>query len=480
MEAFKNLESKSVFNFFEDMTKIPHGSGNEKQISDYLVNFAKERGLEVIQDKNNNVVIKKNGSKGYENAPTVIIQGHMDMVCEKTSDSNHDFMKDPLKLRVDGDYLYATNTTLGGDDGIAIAYGLAVLDSDIPHPPIELVATTEEETGMGGASALDTSVLNGKILLNIDSEVEGIFLVSCAGGVNTLGIIDTKLEDAKGSALKVTVKGLNGGHSGMEIDKQRANANKLMGRVLYSLGKEVNFNLVSVNGGTKHNAIARECDAVLTLDKSDISKVNNMCKDMQSVLRKEYKVEDPNVEIIVEETTLPSKQFTKETTTNTVTFLLDVPYGVQTMSKDIKGLVESSLNLGVVETTENEVKCTIAVRSSVMSLRSEIVDRIEALAKACGGHIINHNQYPAWEYEQHSAIRDLCVKTYEDLFNKEPEVSAIHAGLECGLLKEQMHDTDMISFGPDLMDVHTANEHLSISSVDRMWKFIVELLKRIK
>ncbi|SHE52395.1 aminoacyl-histidine dipeptidase [Clostridium fallax] len=481
MGVLNNLEPKTVFHFFEELTNIPHGSGNEKAISDYLVNFAKERGLEVIQDKALNVIIRKPATAGYENAPTVIIQGHMDMVCEKTKSSNHDFMKDPLELRIDGDYVYATDTTLGSDDGIAVAYGLAILDSkEISHPAIELLATTEEETGMDGAAALDVSPLKGKILLNIDSEEEGIFLVSCAGGVNTFAKFKTNWEEAKGVSLKLEVTGLNGGHSGMEIDKQRGNANKLMGRLLYSLKKEVCFNLVSVNGGSKHNAIARDCQAIITLEEKDIDKVKEVCKLVQEDFRVEYRVEDPKVEILVEKAEKAEKQLTKEVTNNIVSFLLLVPYGVQTMSKDIKGLVQSSLNLGVVETSEEEIKCTLAVRSSLKSLKYEIVDRIEALSKALGGCIANENEYPEWQYETDSKIRDLCVETYESLFGKKPEISAIHAGLECGLLKEKMQDTDMISFGPDLIDVHTPNEHLRISSVERVWKFLVELLKEIK
>lgn len=477
----EKLQPQNVFHFFEEMSKIPHGSGNEKGISDYLVSFAKERGLEVIQDDILNVIIKAPGTKGYENAPTVIIQGHMDMVCEKTKDSTHDFTKDPLKLRIDGDYVYATDTTLGSDDGIAVAYGLAAIDSkDVAHGPIELVATISEETGMDGAAALDTSLLSGKILLNIDSEEEGIFLVSCAGGVNTIANIKTEWESFKGTALKLEVSGLNGGHSGMEIIKQRANANKLMGRLLYILSKEVDFNIVSVNGGTKHNAIARDCEAIVTVQENDINKVKDICKNVEEIFRLEYRVEDPNASVSVESAQAVDRQLTKCATSNVVNFMASVPDGVQTMSKDIKGLVESSLNYGVLVTTDSEIKSTLAVRSSAKSKREEIVDKIEAIVKVNGGAIVNENEYPAWEYEENSKIRDLCVETYKKLFNKEPEINAIHAGLECGLLKEKMKDTEMISFGPQLIDVHTANEHMSISSVERVWNFLVELLKEIK
>lgn len=476
----ENLQPKSVFHFFEELTKIPHGSGDEKRLSDYLVNFAKERNLEVIQDESLNVIIRKPATKGYENAPVVIIQGHMDMVCEKVKDSDHDFEKDPLKLRIDGDYLYATGTTLGGDDGIAVAYGLAILDSkDIAHPSIEFVATTSEETGMYGAMGLDTSKLNGKILLNIDSEEEGIFLVSCSGGVNPIVYIPKEHEKATGQFVQIEIKGLNGGHSGMEIIKQRANANKLMGRVLYDLKNEVDFNLVEINGGSKHNAIALHANSVLTIDENKFNEVKEVCNKLEKAFQNEFRVQDPNIKIIVEKVDSREKQLTKKVTDNIINFLVLVPYGVQTMSKDIDGLVESSLNIGIVENKKEEIKITIAVRSSVSSLKLEVVNRIEALCSLIGGKCVREDEYPAWQFDPKSKIKDLCVDIYTKLYEK-PEVSAIHAGLECGLFKGTMKDTDMISFGPNLYDVHTPNEHLSISSVGRIWKFLVELLKNIK
>ncbi|EJO5348622.1 aminoacyl-histidine dipeptidase [Clostridium botulinum] len=476
----ENLQPKSVFHFFEELTKIPHGSGDEKRLSDYLVNFAKERNLEVIQDEVLNVIIRKPATEGYENAPTVIIQGHMDMVCEKVKESQHDFEKDPLKLRIDGDHLYATGTTLGGDDGIAVAYGLAVLDSkDIKHPNIEFVATTSEETGMNGAMGLDTSKLKGKILLNIDSEEEGIFLTSCSGGVNPIVYIKKEYEKSTGKSVKIEIKGLNGGHSGMEIIKQRANANKLMGRVLYGLKNKVDFNIASIEGGSKHNAISLHANSILTIDENKIDDVKELCKKLEQDFKNEFRVEDPNIEIIVEKVEDKEKQLTKKVTENIINFLVLVPYGVQTMSKDINGLVESSLNLAIFEDKEEEIKITIAVRSSLRSLQSEIVNRIDALCSLIDAKCDKEDEYPAWQFDPESKIKDLCVDIYTKLYEK-PEVSAIHAGLECGLFKGTMKDTDMISFGPDLDDVHTPNEHLSISSVERIWNFLVELLKNIK
>lgn len=275
MRVLENLEPKSVFRFFEDLTRIPHDSGNEKELSDYLVKFAKDRNLEVIQDEALNVIIKKPATKGYENVPGVIIQGHMDMVCEKLKSSNHDFKKDPLKLRIiDDKFVYATDTTLGADDGISLAYGLAILDSNnIEHPAIEFVATTEEETVMGGATALDTSLLKGKVLLNIDAEEEGVFIAGCAGGIMVYPEINAEFEDFNGEALKLEISGFKGGYSGMEIHKQRGNANKLMGRILYALSKEVDFNIASIKGGSKHNAIPQYCQSIIAVKKEDGEKV---------------------------------------------------------------------------------------------------------------------------------------------------------------------------------------------------------------
>lgn len=481
MTVLENLQPKKVFHFFEELTKIPHGSGNEKEISNYLVNFAKKRNLEVLQDDALNVIIKKAGTSGYENSSTVIIQGHMDMVCEKGKTSNHDFLKDPLKLRIDGDNIYATDTTLGADDGIAIAYALAILDSsDIAHPPIELLVTTSEETGMDGAIALDTSSLKGKILLNIDSEEEGIFLVSCAGGVDTLAKLKNSWEPVTGKACKLEIHNLNGGHSGMEIIKQRANANKLMGRLLYSLNEEIGINIASINGGTKHNAIPRECEAIITFDKKNIDKVKEHCIKMENIFKNEFKIEDPGIQIVLHERVDVKEQLTNHCTNNLISFTFIAPNGIQTMSKEIDGLVESSLNLGIIRTYDKETHFSFGVRSSVSTLKYEITDRLQALATLVNGSIINERPYPAWQYESKSPIRDLCVKTYEELYGNKPEISAIHAGLECGLLKEKMSNTDMISFGPNIFGAHTPQEHLSISSTEKVWNFLLYLLKNIK
>ncbi|WP_040214226.1 aminoacyl-histidine dipeptidase [Clostridium polynesiense] len=480
MAVLKDLQPGKVFHFFEEMSNIPRTSGNEKMISDWLVRFAKDRNLEVHQDEALNVIIKKPGTSGYEKSSAVIIQGHMDMVGEKATESNHNFLNDPLKLRVIDDYVYATDTTLGGDDGIAVAYGLALLDSsDIPHPPIELLVTTNEETGMDGAANLDASSLTGKTLINIDAEEEGIFLVSCAGGITSTVSFQPDYEKYQGEAFKISITGLKGGHSGIEIIKQRANSVKLLGRLLYKLSEECDLRLVSLSGGSKHNAISREAEAHIAILSEDYTKLNETVNIMADAFRNEYSVEDPDIKIQVA-SSKADKIMTKKSTENIISYMVTVPDGVQTMSKEIEGLVVSSLNLGVLEELNGKVQFTHAIRSSVKSLKFEIMVRIRAIADLCSGTVQMFSDYPEWQYESDSKVRKAAVETYSKLYGKEPEIQAIHAGLECGLLKEKLPEADMISFGPNLYNVHTPSEHMSISSVARTWDFLVALLKNLK
>ena len=483
MKVLENLQPAKVFKYFEEMSMIPRGSGNEKGISDYLVNFAKERNLEVIQDEALNVIIKKKASKGYENAPGVIIQGHMDMVCEKTKESTHDFMKDPLQLRVEGDNVYATNTTLGADNGIAVAYALAILDDDsISHPALEVLVTTDEETGMGGAMALDGSLINGKYLLNIDSEEEGKLLVSCAGGLRTKVVLDTEFENnTEKELLRIEVKGLKGGHSGMEILKQRGNSNKLMGRVLAKISESVTFNIVEINGGSKNNAIPREAECIIAVESDNIKEVTEIVTKMGDNFKNELLSVDENVKVVCEHLNNRSERIMSEDTTKKITALLNlIPSGVDTMSMDIEDLVQSSTNLGVVKTNKNNVEFDSATRSSVGTLKEDLVSRIKIAAQLTGATVETSGEYPEWQYEKNSKLRELCKEVYKRLSGQDAEIIALHAGLECGLFKEKLHDVDMISFGPNLYDVHTPNEHMSIKSVQNVWKFILEILKEIK
>jgi len=480
MNPLQNTEPKEVFKWFYEISQVPRGSGNERAISDFLVKFAKDRNLEVHQDKAMNVIIKKPGTAGYEKAPTVIIQGHMDMVCEKDASSNHDFLKDPIKFVVKGEMLYAEKTTLGGDDGIAVAYALTVLDSkDIPHPPLEVLITTEEETGMGGAMALTDEHLQGTRLLNIDSEEEGVFLVSCAGGANIHVFFDIKKEAAKGKFLKITVGGLLGGHSGIEINKQRANSIKLLGRILYNIKQNEKINIVEISGGSKHNAIAKDAHAVIAAENTEA--VLKIVEKMTADFKGEYRAVDKLLTVTANETQNPSGQmFTKELTLNLIDFMASIPNGVQYMSMEIHGLVQTSLNNGVLEEIDGKIKFTTSVRSSVKSALDEIVDVLRIQAERCGAEFKKASEYPAWEYSPDSPVRDAAVNVYKKLNNKEPLITAIHAGLECGLLKKTLPKVDAISFGPNLYDVHTPNEHMEIASVERVWKFLLAYLAELK
>lgn len=483
--VLENLEPAEVFKYFGEISKIPRGSGNEKGVSDYLVSFAKEHNLEYIQDDALNVIIKKPGTKGYENSPGVVIQGHMDMVCEKKPDVVHDFTKDPIELRVVDDMLYATGTTLGGDDGIAVAMGLAILASDnIDHPPIELLVTTSEETGMDGAIALDPKNVSGRTLINIDSEEEGILTVSCAGGCTSRINIPITRESAKANtaAYAVEINGLNGGHSGIEIDKGRANSNKLMGRLLKGLRPVLSFDLCSISGGSKHNAIPRESKAVICISKNDEALLRNKAAEIEKAFKNEFKVADPNLKVIVKAAdTMPETVMAEDSACNVINFLYLIPNGVQTMSMDIPGLVESSLNLGVVATNKNSVEFISSIRSSVRSLKENIYNSIVALGSLTNATVTQESGYPEWQYNPDSKIRDTFIKVYEKLYGKKPEVAAIHAGLECALFAEKFNgQIDMVSIGPSMYGVHTANEHLSIPSTQRTWQLLLEVLKTLK
>ena len=483
MKVLQNLEPKAVFDYFEEISNIPRGSGNEKEISDYLLNFGKSLGLESIQDKALNVIIKKPGTKGYENAPTVIIQGHMDMVCEKNNGVEHDFEKDPLKLRIVDDYIYATDTTLGADNGIAVAYAMAILASnDIPHPPIEVLITTDEETGMSGAMAIDKENIDGKILINLDNEEEGYLLVSCAGGVRSTGTINIEKQDIKDKALiKINISGLKGGHSGMDIIKERGNSNKILGRVLKGLSREVKFNIISLNGGSKNNAIPREAEAIISTSINDEETVMNVIKNWNDIIASELRAQDPGVKI---EGSIASenleKEFTDESTSKVLDLLYLYPNGINSKSVDIDGLVESSTNLGVLTTNDTIVEFDSAIRSSVPSLKEEIVLRSKTIVELLGGEFTTTSDYPAWQYNPDSQIREICQRVHKELYGKEAEIVAIHAGVECGLFNEKLGNLDMISFGPNLYDVHTPDEHMSISSVKNCYEYLKAILKEIK
>lgn len=482
MKRVLNFEPTKVFSYFEDLTRIPRGSGNEKEVSDYLVEFAKTNNLEFIQDEYMNVVIKKPATKGYESLPAVILQGHMDMVNEKNNDKIHDFDKDPLTLKIDGDNIYADETTLGADNGIAVAMAMSVLAStDISHPALEAVITVEEETGLVGALKLDGSLLKGKYLINIDSEEEGKLLVSCAGGSRIKLILPISFTnvDNNRTDLKISVKNLYGGHSGLDIIKGRGNANKLIGRILDDLLDELSFELFNINGGSKMNAIPREADAVIAINTSDKKKVEDLIEKWNDILKNELRGKDDKVQVIVSEIKQDSTiVFDEQSKLTAISTLIMFPNGIMSMSHAIEGLVESSVNLGVLSTTETSVTFECAPRSSIGSLKQAINNQFTSLAYLVGAELVIDSDYPEWQYNPDSNLRTHFEKVYKDMFKKDSEVVAIHAGVECGLFKEKLPDLDMISIGPDMADVHTPNEHVSISSIQRTYSYLVEVLNR--
>lgn len=480
MRVLENLEPKKVFYYFEEICSIPHGSGNLDGISSYLARFAKDRGLFHVRDASNNVIIVKEASAGYESVPPIILQGHMDMVAVKKNDCDIDLEKDPLRLNVEGDLIRAEGTSLGGDDGIAVAYILAILDSeDIMHPRIEAVLTTDEEVGMEGATAIDLSMLRAKRMLNIDSEEEGILLTSCAGGMRTdCHIPVTRETDQGGIFLKVSVGGLLGGHSGTEIDKEHSNAIKLLGITLQQIHSKIPFRLADINGGEKDNAIPREAAAVVCIAKDNRNDFIEELKRIETEEKNEKKSKEKHLCIKAEEAECSAESVMDNNSTDRVlAFLVLLPNGVQAMSADIEGLVETSLNVGILRTCDSEVIASSAIRSAIETAKHKVNLQLQTLTKTFGGYTETHGEYPGWQFDPESKLRSDMVRIYRELFGKEVRVEALHAGLECGIMISKIPGLDCVSFGPDIFDIHTTEERLSISSTARMWDYLLEILK---
>ena len=480
MGVLSALEPGEVFRFFEEISRIPRPSYHEQAISDYLVSFAKDRGLEYYQDQLYNVIIIKEATPGYEDVAPIIIQGHMDMVCETAPGCTKDMEKEGLELLVEGDFVKAKGTTLGGDDGIAVAYALAILDSNtLAHPRLEFICTVAEEVGMDGAHGIDVSMLKGHKLLNIDSEEEGIVLASCAGGGNVKLHLAAEREAAEGAFFTLTVAGLTGGHSGVEINKGRANASQLMARVLVSLMKHYPLRLVTMSGGSKDNAITRECTAQLVLtERTALAALKAEVQALEERLKKEYAVSDPELSLCAGESSERAafEPLSESCTRKAAALILAVPNGVQRMSDDIPGLVETSLNVGVNQLSEKELLLSYAVRSSVSTAFDALLEKMTAIADVFGAETVVSAVYPAWEYVRESALREDMSRVYREMFGTELKVEAIHAGVECGILAGKIRDLDAVSMGPNLYDIHTPGERLSISSTKRMYDYIVKLL----
>lgn len=478
---FQTSPANRVFYYFQKICKIPHGSGNTKAISDFCVEFAKNKGLFYQQDDWNNVIIVRPAGKGYEDHEPVIFQGHLDMVCEKEPDVNIDFEKEGLRLYEENGYLKARGTTLGADDGIAIAYGLALLEKeDLCCPRLEVVFTADEETGMDGAAGIDLSLLQGRRLLNLDSEEEGIFLCGCAGGMRSHITFPVSRIKRRGILISLEISGLSGGHSGSEIDKEHGNAIVLLGRLLSEMAVSCNIGMESLDGGLKDNAIPRSAAAKILVASKDVSDVLTSIQRTEHTFRNEYAVPDPELHISAsvsrEETTAwifdPSNQM------RILQFLYTMPNGVQHMSTDIKGLVETSLNAGIMKTCKDRWELSFSVRSSVSSRKRLLADKLRTLTEALGGSCLEDGAYPAWEYKKQSPLREELCAVYEELFQKSPRVEVMHAGLECGLFMEKLPNLDCVSFGPQIDDIHTPKERLEIASAERIWTFLLTFLQK--
>lgn len=482
MAVLEHLEPQAVFGFFEELSKIPRETFDSKRASDYCVEFAKARGLSYIQDAAHNVIIKKAGTAGYEESEPVIIQGHLDMVCVKTEDSEHDFKNEPLDIYVEDGYIKARGTSLGGDDGIAVAYALAILDSEeIPHPPLEVLFTADEEVGMVGAGAIDLSVLEGKMLINMDSEAEGTILAGCAGAFTYNMSLPVEREEKNGAAVTISVSGLLGGHSGIEIHEQRGNAHKIVGRILNSIKTKYEYYFMEMNGGTKENVIAFVSKAKIMVRPEDAEAVKAYVEELAAVIKAEFGNDEQDLKITADvEHNIAAAVCTKESTEKIVFLLIATPNGVREYSRALKGLVETSNNLGAVKTTEDHVELLFMPRSSVESKKKELKELLDTFAAYTGASVDYYGDYPGWMYKIDSKLRPIAVETYEQMFGKEPIVTTIHAGLECGLLSGKKPELDCISFGPNMHDAHSVNEKLDVASTQRMWNYLLAVLRNCK
>ena len=478
MSVLGNLEPKSVFGYFEKICSIPHGSGNMNKISQYCVDFAKEHQLEYMVDEMKNVIIIKEATPGYENAEPIILQGHLDMVCEKRPDKEKDFLTEGLDLYTDGKLIWADGTTLGGDDGIAVAYCLALLAAkDLQHPRLEVVLTVDEETGLYGAEAIDLSMLKGKKLINLDSEEEGVFTVGCAGGVTLTCDIPVFTEDVEGEVYELKVTGLLGGHSGVEIHKGRGNSNVILGRVLLAIGQKMGLDIIKMEGGSKDNAIPRHSVAQVLIPAEEGAKFEALVKEQEAVLKNELHASDAGIRLELTAKGEGNVEVLDATSKITALHALNnIPNGIQAYSMDMEGLVETSLNMGIMSMDGENLKMSFAVRSSIESAKQYLTDKVLMFVDMLGGSCELKGDYPGWAYNPKSDLRETFVKVYREMYGEEPVVEAIHAGLECGLFTKKIEGLDSISVGPNMHNVHTSEETLEVDSVQRTWGFLCRVI----
>ncbi len=480
--TFEHNKTNDILKLFEQLSQIPRCSGNEKAIRNWVINLAKENHFDAKTDNMGNVLIKVPASSGYENSPIVVLQGHLDMVCEKTPDSNHDFSKDPIKFIYDGEWLTADKTTLGADNGIGVAIAMALaLDKELSHPPLELLFTVEEETGLVGASALEPAFIDGKILINLDGGGEGNFIIGCAGGLNSYISVPVEWAEVPSpyyQLMKIKAGGMKGGHSGIDINAQRANAIKVLARTLYLITQQVDIQLTHFSGGTAHNAIPRDSEAVVFVPENQIEMFKTKVLEAEKTLKAEYQNTEPDLFIKVEATEKTSDQaITLEDTYTVIDFLQVLPHGVAAMSTEIEGLVESSTNLAKITLKNGQLKVLTSQRSSVESRLEALTYQIEAAARLVGAKAHSDTRYPAWQPNMASPLLAKSRQIYKELFDKEPVVKALHAGLESGIIGQKIPGMDMISIGPTNENLHSPDERLHIGTVGRIWDFMVALLK---
>lgn len=477
------LKPNLLWKYFYELNQIPRCSGNEKAAGQYVISVAKNFNLKWEKDHVGNILVSKPASPGMENRPAVVLQGHLDMVCEKNKGTVHDFGKDPIKMLIKNGWVTADGTTLGSDNGIGVAMGLAIMEDDsIVHPPMEFLFTVDEETGLTGAVELKSDFVDGRILLNIDSEEEGALYIGCAGGQHT--ILNKKIDwthrhdDHKTFLLKVG--GLRGGHSGLNIHEGFGNGIKLLARVLYGLKDKFHYHIAKIEGGSKHNAIPREAEAVIDIPVDGVNTLNKVAVEFEKIFKEELRFVDVNVRVTLQEQEIPTRVFSTDFRDHLVSVLYAIPHGVIAMSHTIKGLVETSTNMAIIETRNDMIHMLTSQRSSVASSVADIADKIKALGELGGFEIEQGGGYPAWEPNPDSKLLKVCKNIYKNKYGNEPEVKAIHAGLECGIIGEKYNGMDMISFGPDIEGAHSPDERIKIDSVEHVWEYLLEILRGIK
>lgn len=476
----ENLNPQKVFHYFEEISAIPHGSGNIEAIGDYCMRFAESRGLKAVKENCGSVIIYADGTGGFENSKPVILQGHLDMVCEKRSDCPKNMETEAIDLRTDGEWVWAEGTTLGGDDGIAVAYILALLDSpEIPHPPIEALLTSDEETGMTGAEELDGSLLKGRTLINIDSEEEGYLTVSCAGGVRGELCLTLKRalapEDICG--FKVSVENLLGGHSGVDINENRANAHKILGAVLDMICSEEPIFISGISGGEKTNVIPKNASALIAIAADKAQIVTEIVDSYRKLFESEYGSHEPYADISAVPCEAPFDVLTDESSERLIFTLVHAPDGIQAMID--KEMVKTSLNMGELSFEETKLRLGYLIRSNSEGGKRLTMNKLVSFGRLVGGTVAFDSEYPSWEYRENSPLRDLMTEVFEEMYGRKPVVTAIHAGLECGLLGRKLPGADMVSMGPDLENVHTPDERMNVASVARTWEYLLRVLEKL-